>query len=318
MDVTQIIKKQEFFENIRKKKESGTLKNSLLFFCEDDLTSRTTLVLTALLLEFPTFELMDEKSAEFVRVESGVDLDVKLYPKNGEKLLVADSNDIVAEAYVKPVNLPYKIFIINNFDVSTEEAQNKLLKVLEEPPKNVFFILSAKSEEKVLPTIKSRCDKIKIKPLSKEEIQKICRDDLSIILGEGYIGKTLEFEKKSDLKNIVNFAISLICEMKGSRDVIKYSKKFLDQKQNLEIILQVISFAIEDMIKLKCDSEALCRLTPYLDAFKDVEAEYSVEALCEIFKLISRFRERLEFNANLNVAVDNFLLKILEVKYLCK
>ncbi len=318
MDITQIIKNQEFFKNIREKKESGTLKNSLLFFCDDELTSRTALVLTALLLEYPTFELMNDKSAEFVRIESGVDLDVKVYPKNGEKLLVADSGEIVAEAFMKSVNLPYKIFVINNIDVSTDEAQNKLLKILEEPPENVYFLLSAKSEEKVLATIKSRCDKIRIKPLSKNEIEKICQDTLAVILGGGYIGKTLELKKNGDLKNIANFAVSLICELKNSKDVIKFSKKFLDQKQNLDLILQIVSLAVEDILKIKCESENLCKLTPYLDALKDVEAEFSVEALCEIFKLISHVRERLEFNANLTVLVDNFLLKILEVKYLCK
>ncbi len=124
----------------------------------------------ALLLEYPTFDLFDEKSAEFLKIENRVDLDIKMYPKNNAKLLVADANEIVSESFIKPVNLPYKIFLINNFDVSTEEAQNKLLKILEEPPKNVYFILSVKNEGKVLPTIKSRCDKIKILPLSQEEI----------------------------------------------------------------------------------------------------------------------------------------------------
>ena len=75
-----------------------------------------------------------------------MDIDIKVYPKNNEKLLVADSNEIVAESFIKAVNLPYKVFIINNVDASTEEAQNKLLKILEEPPENVYFLLGATSE----------------------------------------------------------------------------------------------------------------------------------------------------------------------------
>ena len=294
------------------------MSSALLFFCDDEVTASKVLVLTALLLEYPTFEMFNEQSAEFVKIEKNVDLDVKVYPKNNEKLLVSDSNEIVAEAYVKPVNLPNKIFIIKNFDVSTEEAQNKLLKILEEPPKNVYFLLHAKSEDRVLPTIKSRCDKIKINPLDEKTIEKFSQNTLANILGGGYVGRTVALSKNEDLKKIVEFAVSLFTELKTSKQVIKFSKTFLELKDNLNLILEVMSFCIEDIIKIKCESENLCKLKPYKDDLKDVEPEFSVEALCEISKLISSLREKVEFNANLTVAVDNFLLKILEVKYLCK
>lgn len=318
MSLAEIIKEQEFFRNLVEKKEKGLLSNAILFFCEDGQTSKNVLALTALMLQYQIYDLFDEKSAEFQKILNGIDLDIKVYPKNGEKLLVGDSNEIVSETYVKPVNFPNKIFVINNFDVSTEEAQNKLLKVLEEPPKNVFFLISAKSEEKVLATIKSRCDKIKINPLSQEEIAKISQDKLAVVLGGGYIAKTLELEKKDNLKILANFAVSLFTELKTSKQVLKFSKRFIELKDDLNLILQIVSFAIEDILKIKCESENLCRLLPYFDDLKDVEPEFSVEALCEITKLISNLLEKIEFNANLTVAIDNFLLKILEVKFLCK
>ncbi len=318
MDLTEIIKNQDFFKNLINEKQKNTMSSALLFFCDDEVTASKVLVLTALLLEYPTFEMFNEQSAEFVKIEKNVDLDVKVYPKNNEKLLVSDSNEIVAEAYVKPVNLPNKIFIIKNFDVSTEEAQNKLLKILEEPPKNVYFLLHAKSEDRVLPTIKSRCDKIKINPLDEKTIENFSQNTLANILGGGYVGRTVALSKNEDLKKIVEFAVSLFTELKTSKQVIKFSKTFLELKDNLNLILEVMSFCIEDIIKIKCESENLCKLKPYKDDLKDVEPEFSVEALCEISKLISSLREKVEFNANLTVAVDNFLLKILEVKYLCK
>ena len=318
MKLTEIIKNQDFFKKIQEKFDKNSISNAILYFCEDELTSKTALILTALLLEYQMFEMFDEKSAEYQKIEKDIDLDIKVYPKSGDKLLVSDSNDIVAESYIKPVNLPYKIFLLNNFDVSTEEAQNKLLKVLEEPPKNVYFILSAKSEERVLATIKSRCEKIKIAPLSQNEISLLCDDKLACILGEGYIGKTIALSKKEDLKSIADFSISILTQLKSSRELITFSKKFVEQKDETDLILKVLLFAIEDIIKIKCESENLCKLKMYLDDLKLVEPEFSIQALCEISKLISKFLERLEFNANLNVAIDNLLLKMLEVKFLCK
>lgn len=318
MNFTEIIKNQPFFKDFVSKKEAGVVKNSTLFICEDDYTSSKVLVLAALLLEYDTFDMFNESSAEFLRIEEGIDLDVKVFPKNGQKLLVADANEIVSECFVKPVNLSKKVFIINNIDVSTDEAQNKLLKVLEEPPKNVYFLISAKSEERVLPTIKSRCEKIKISPLSKQEIERVCLDELACILGGGYVGQTLALARNENLSQVTKFAISLLTEMKSSKQVVKFSKTFLDLQGFTDIILKVLSVAVEDIIKLKCDSEDLISLTPYKSDLKDVEPEFSVEALCEISKLISKFVEKREFNANLTVAVDNLLLKMLEVKYLCK
>ncbi len=318
MELTEIIKKQSFFKTIVEEKENGLLTNSILFFCDDDVTSRVTLVMTALLLEYPTFDLLNENCAEFQRIEGGADLDVKVFPKNNEKLLVSDSEEIVTEAYVKPVNLPYKVFLLNNFDISTPEAQNKLLKILEEPPKNVFFLLSAKSEEKVLPTIKSRCKKVKIGPLAENEIEKLSTNKLANILGRGYVGKTKLLNQKENLKEVADFAVSVICELKNSKQVLKFSKRFLELKDEIELILEIISLCLEDLLKIKCESEKLRKMTPYSHEIDEVEAEYSVLAITEINKLISHFRQKLEYNANLVVAIDNFLLKMLEVKYLCK
>lgn len=318
MSLTEIIKEQEFFQKLIEKKNNGDFSNSILFFCEDEETSEKVLILTALLLEYQMFDMFNENSSEFLKIEKGVDLDVKVYPKNNEKLLVSDSNEIVSESFVKSVNLPYKIFIIKNFDNSTEEAQNKLLKILEEPPKNVYFLLSARSEEKVLATIKSRCDKIKIVPLSEEKIDKITENSLAKILGRGYAGKTLKLAKNDELKKISDFAVKLFTELKSSKQVIKFSKNFIDEKNNIDLMLEIMSLCIEDIIKIKCESENLCKMKLYLEQLKDVEPEFSVEALCEISKLILKFREKLEYNANLTVSVDNFLLKMLEVKYLCK
>ncbi len=318
MNLTEVIKSQQFFKDLTLKKEKNILSNAIMFFCDDDVTSKTVLILSALLFEYKTFDLMNEASAEFLRIENGADLDIKIFPKGNDKLKVADSNEIVADCYVKPVNLPYKIYILNNFDYSTDEAQNKLLKVLEEPPENVYFLLSAKSEDRVLPTIRSRCDKIKINPLAKSEIEKVCQDPLAVVLGGGHLGKTLHLSKMDDLKSIVNFAVSILCELKNSKQVLQFSNEFLNYQSELDLILNVIALCLEDILKLKCESENLMKLYMYKDELKEVDAEYSVRAICEIEKLISTLREKLEFNANLTVTLDNFLLKILEVKYLCK
>lgn len=314
MEIAEIIKNQNFF----KKLEEKPLSNSLLFYCEDDKTSEVTLILTALMLNYKTYALMNENSAEYKRVLNGADLDIKIYPKNKEKLLVSDSNEIVDEVFIKPTNKENKVFLIENIDLSTTEAQNKLLKVLEEPPKNVYFLISAKQADRVLPTIKSRCDKITIEKLPLSEIEKVCKNPLACMLCEGYIGKAEELSKNSNLNEIVDFAVSLVCDLKNSSQVLRFSKRFQEFKGDIDLILKIYSFCLEDMLKIKTEIKDYCLMKMFLPKIESIESEFSVQAICEILNLITFFRKKLEFNANLPVAIDNLLLKILEVKYICK
>ena len=82
-------------------------------------------------------------------------VDLITYPKGDKGLVVDDINEIVSDAFVRPVEAEYKIYILKNFDDATIQAQNKILKTLEEPPKNIIFILTTTNIDLVLPTILS-------------------------------------------------------------------------------------------------------------------------------------------------------------------
>ncbi len=318
MTIAEIIKNQQFFKKVEDKYKAGKFLNSVMFFCNDSLTNEVVLVMTALMLNYPAYQLFDENSVEYKRVINNANIDIRVYPKNKEKLLVSDSEEIVNEVFIKPIGLEKKVFIIENFDESTEQAQNKLLKVLEEPPKNVYFLLGVKSAEKVLPTIKSRCDKFYVERLTNEELSKFVKNQLAVILSGGYICQAQKLANMDNLDEIVDFAIKLVTNLKNSAEVLQYSKGVVDRKDHLKFILSIYLLALEDMLKLKAEQEELCRLTPYSDVLKNVEPEFSTRAICEITSLIAESLKKVQFNANLPVAVDNLLLKILEVKYLCK
>ena len=118
-----------------------------------------------------------------------------MYFPTKNQLLVEDSNKISSESFVRPIFAEKKVFIIKDFDKSTPEAQNKLLKIFEEPMENVYYLLSTTNIEKVLPTIRSRCFKINLPLLKKEqiagEIIAACDKELVLELGKGNLGKTI-------------------------------------------------------------------------------------------------------------------------------
>ena len=314
MDIAEIIKEEGYLKRLQ---ENG-ISHAMLFQSMDDRLNKVMLIMTALSINYKTYELFNEESAEYLKIKNNADIDIKIYPKNNEKLLVSDSNEITDEVYIKPAEHDNKVFIINNIEASTEQAQNKLLKVLEEPPKNVYFLISCQDDNRVLQTIKSRCQKIVLEKLPKERFDLICKNPLAGMISEGYIGLYEEYSKKANLEEVVDTTIKLVTELKNSGQVLKFSTNLMKYREDIELIFQIYIRSLEDMIKIKSEREDLCSMPLYLDSLKSVESEFSINAICEINSLVSEFIKKREANVNEQVALENLLLKILEVKYICK
>lgn len=314
MDIAEIIKEEGYLKRLQK----NGISHAMLFQSMDDRLNKVMLIMTALSINYKTYELFNEESAEYLKIKNNADIDIKIYPKNNEKLLVSDSNEITDEVYIKPAEHDNKVFIINNIEASTEQAQNKLLKVLEEPPKNVYFLISCQDDNRVLQTIKSRCQKIVLEKLPKEKFDLICKNPLASMISEGYIGLYEEYSKKANLEEVVDTTIKLVTELKNSGQVLKFSTNLMKYREDIELIFQIYIRSLEDMIKIKSEREDLCSMPLYLDALKSVESEFSINAICEINSLVSEFIKKREANVNEQVALENLLLKILEVKYICK
>jgi len=89
----------------------------------------------------------------------------------GSKIRVADARELLHMAYRKPYQARQSVFVILNADKMLREAQNALLKVLEEPPTSATIILTASQLELVLPTVRSRCQAVKLYAYSSVELR---------------------------------------------------------------------------------------------------------------------------------------------------
>ena len=96
--------------------------------------------------------------------------DCKVYPSQGKKLTAADATEIVDDSALRPVERDKKLYVISGFEEASAIIQNKLLKVLEEPPQGVYFLLGATSLAPVLSTVKSRVKTLEIPPFSEGEV----------------------------------------------------------------------------------------------------------------------------------------------------
>lgn len=239
--------------------------------------------------------------------------DILVYPQKNT-FLVEDSESILKNIAIKPMLMKYKIFIINNMDKSTNQAQNKILKILEDAPKNVIFLLNTTDVNNVLQTIISRTQIFNLEPLKVDEMSKILMDKIgsvnhiAIKLGKGWLGKTLALVGDKTLSEY-DFVLNLLINMKSSKNIIDFVGKF-SQKESFMIRLNILQEILEKILHahfLISDDEKIQSLTK----------TFNVDCIYEILNLI--VLSKRQFNANVSTVLitDYLLFKILEVKYIC-
>ncbi len=318
--LTDIISSTPEFLMLVKEMEKNSFPKALLLINKDNEYLKHFARAVAMLILDGRYD----KSAENgQKVLSNSHPDVKTYPQ-GEKLLVADSEAVVEESFIRPIFANKKVFIINSIDNSMDSAQNKLLKVVEEPSNNVYIIITCTNVNLVLPTIRSRCNKVELGRLEADKIMsllpKLSEDEASLVLqvSDGQIGKAVALSKMKNFMQLCEDVLCVFTKLKKSNEVLACAKKLNSYKDCTALILQLMAFIIEDMLKIKSGQEGIVRLKGFLNNLKGVSGDYTVRALCEIAGLINKVEKEKIFNVNMTLAIENLLLGILEVKYLCK
>ena len=193
-----------------------------------------------------------------------------------------------------PIISEKKVYIIDDADLMTKEAQNCLLKTLEEPPEFVTIILIGSNESNFLSTIKSRCITIKFESLNPIEISDYLKnnfpdEDISsniIEASNGSIGKALILKDKQDLYQSIDTIFNNI-EYLDLIDTLNKAEIIYKSQDDKYDILEYIN-----IILYKKSKENL----QYLNAISIVEET----------------KKRLKANSNYNMTIDNLIMTIWE------
>ena len=158
----------------------------------------------------------------------------------GENYNTEDVNTLTEECYIKPVESDIKIFIINHGETMTTQAQNKLLKTLEEPPKNVFILIGATNSYAFLPTVLSRVNKVEIPQFSDETLFNALKEEYAdheklktaISCGDGTVGKAVAlYGDEATEKAVKDFLSVAVLTSKKMMEVEEAMKVIEDQRQ---------------------------------------------------------------------------------------
>jgi DNA polymerase-3 subunit delta' len=230
------------------------------------------------------------------------------------------NNDI----QIKPYSSPYKIYIIDEAEKLTEQAQNALLKTIEEPPKYAIIILLTNNLNSLLQTILSRCITLKLKAVAKEPVKELLMQkykvpdyqaDLSTVFAQGNVGKAIQYASSDEFAEMKKEVLHLLKYIDNMEiyEVIDALKKMAEQKGQINDYLDFMSLWYRDvlMFKVTKDPNLLIYKSEYMDISKQAKLR-SYEGIEKIIAAMEKAKVRLNANVNFDIAIELMLFTIKE------
>lgn len=225
---------------------------------------------------------------------------------------------------IKPYSSPYKIYIIPEADLLTVQAQNALLKTIEEPPEYAVIFLLTENADGLLPTIRSRCVMLKLRNIKNTLIKKYLMErmhvpdyqaDICTAFAQGNMGRAIMLATSEHFNEIKEQAIQLlkyINEME-LHEVVSAIKEINKYKLEVTDYLDIITIWYRDVLLYKAtkDVEGVV-FGDQLKYIKERASRSSYEGIETILDSIEKAKARLKANVNFDLVMELLLLTIKE------
>ena len=239
--------------------------------------------------------------------------------QNQKSISVGDIREKVNDTVeIKPYNSLYKVYIIDKADSMTVQAQNALLKTMEEPPEYAVIILIAQSLDRFLPTIKSRCIKLHISLISNQVILEKLRSlgidsELSKSLASfsrGNLAKALTFSREENI-NIYKENINILTNISSSNSMELYDyAELINARENKMDFMDFCLMWYRDILLLSVNKNAenLIFKSEYR-TLRKLTSVYSFSDLENITDSINHAIEELSSNVNSKYVIKLMLMQ---------
>lgn len=233
-------------------------------------------------------------------------------------------DQVIKEAYVRPFHSGRKVFLIENSELLTPEAQNALLKILEEPPVYAVFLLLSSASDQLLPPVLSRCLKLQFLPLPNALCHSYFsalsgdaeRKELATAFSQGIIGKGLLMLTDDAYHKLYQETIQVLSAVTEKASGLAGVQQFF--QQNKERIYDIIDFMLvflRDCMRVTLSKNPKLICADHKTTIKAYTRTYSTGALIRITEAVINFRKRLLRNANHTAAGLELLTKMQEEMY---
>ena len=231
---------------------------------------------------------------------------------------------INGDIMIKPYSSPYKVYIVPEADLMTVQAQNAILKTIEEPPEYAVIFLLTENADSLLPTIRSRCVMLKLRNIQDKLVKKYLMEqmqvpdyqaDLCAAFAQGNIGRAIMLAKSEHFNEIKEDAIQLmkyIDEMELS-EIVAAIKEINRYKLEVADYLDIMTIWYRDVLLYKATKDVGGLVFgDQLKYIKQKASKSSYEGLEKILESIEKAKVRIKANVNFDLLMELMLLTIKE------
>lgn len=230
------------------------------------------------------------------------------------------NNDIA----IKPYASPYKIYIINEAEKMTQQAQNALLKTIEEPPAYAVILLLTTNSDSFLPTILSRCIILNLKAVPDDDIRSFLiekyqipdyKADICTAFAQGNVGKAIQLASSEDFNEIKNSALQLLNHVKDMElfELMDSVREISNYKLEINDYFDIMMIWYRDVLLYKATSDVNSLI--FKDEVYDIKrqaSKSSYEGIEFIIKALDKAKRRLNANVNFELVMELLLTAIKE------
>ena len=233
-------------------------------------------------------------------------------------------DQVIHDVAVKPYYSEHKIYVIPDAEMMTVQAQNALLKTIEDPPEYAVIMLLTNNIGGLLPTIQSRCVRLDLKVVNDGLVKKYLMEHLHVpdyqaeidaSFAQGSIGKAKEAATSQEFAEMTQNALRIL-KYANTMEVYELSdaiKNLSAEKQNINDYLDIFQFWFRDVLMFKATREIdNLVFKQEINYIKEQAKVRSYENLEKILDSIQKTKVRLKANVNFELALELLFLTIRE------
>lgn len=231
---------------------------------------------------------------------------------------------LCGDIMVRPYSSPWKIYLVDEAEKMTVQAQNALLKTIEEPPAYGIIMLLTTNSDAFLPTILSRCVTLKLRPVKDELIRNYLMEKLQIpdyqadvctAFARGNVGKAVRLAQSEHFAELKEHVLHLLRHLQDMEiyELSEAVRKTIDYKTEIEDYLDLMALWYRDVLLFKAtrriDDLAFSEEINYISA---QAARSSYEGLEHILNALEKAKVRLRANVSFELTMELLMLTIKE------
>lgn len=233
-------------------------------------------------------------------------------------------SQINQDVAIKPYSSPYKIYIMNEAEKMTVQAQNAILKTLEEPPEYAVILLLTTNLNALLPTILSRCVVLNMKPVSDALVKRYLMEEMQVpdykaevcvAFARGNVGKARALASSEDFENVKSEALSLLKYIQDMElyEIVAAIKKITEYKLDVNDYLDIMAIWYRDVLLFKATNDANHLVfREEIQAIRKVAGRSSYEGIESVIGALEKAKNRLNANVNFDLTMELLLMEIQE------